>query len=717
MARRVLLLLLAAGLGFGLVYFYGSQPAHSPSTQPPSMPSITTSPAAVTMPATAPVVIENYGQLLHTDLPDYPATRPWDSPVDLPDAAHLILREPIYVCSRGDLWIVRPDADPLPTVLARAGDETEHIVDGPVLYVVWTFDRKGNWLARAVCPQGKGYVLVSADNQIPLGSRADYHWNSALTWDDNGTTRLIVPTNDGVSILTLSNPPAESYMALRSSSKNSTGNSPRGGNSPQVLFDLRGLLAWIPPRDATPQANTAARFVDGNWVALDPNLWPTDIIHLVPMLDGSVLQIRRGAEEGAVQLTIAQLDSPAVDESVVSTLVDQLADDDPDKRIAAFARLTQYGPGIFPILEKLEPDAAPEAQARLADLLAGKLAPELGGMLVNDNQLSLLTRLPDGGAVFSAPHGVTVPQQPEGQEPTADYLVIRPGRAIERLPSAISTKLNPADQLTAAHDEWIVTDPAAGPLRFLPPDQFVPLLGDSEKSFTQFVTIDGRGRWLLREPGKDSPTLILDPTVPDPTPRLAIWSIDSGQEVGWNDAQWPALVRGANQWILTDRDWELMGADAKLRTDAPPEGGALLIGADGTQYGDGRESITITPAGGKPRIVALPADCTDSEDIRPWLVRSDDGHFFLFNASDQIVRLRTDSNTGLPTIDAIFRKSLPMIRNIQRVWIDPAGRIDVAYDQTHLVVIFPTGQIPAAISDQVLEQDVIRAEAPAVTLP
>jgi hypothetical protein len=204
----------------------------------------------------------------------------------------------------------------------------------------------------------------------------------------------------------------------------------------------------------------------------------------------------------------------------------------------------------------------------------------------------------------------------------------------------------------------------------------------------------------------------LDPTVPDPTPRLAIWSIDSGTDVGWNDDQWPALVRGANKWVLTEKDWELMPESGKMHTDSPPEGGPLLITSDGTRYGDGRANISVTFPGGKIQNVPLPSDCVDSENIRPWLVRGSDGHLFLFDAPDQIVRLQTDPATGLPAIDAIFKKSMPMIHDIRRVWIDPAGRIDVAYENSHLEVIFPTGQIPAGISDQVLPQDVTRVQSP-----
>ncbi|HEY1921350.1 MAG TPA: hypothetical protein VGG44_01185, partial [Tepidisphaeraceae bacterium] len=135
-AWRTLWLLIAAAAGVGLVLLFG-KPVNSPvAIAPPTTPPATRVSIA-TIPSTQPVAIQTYGQLLHADLRNYPDTRPWAVPVDLNDAAHIILQEPTYVCSRGDLWITRPDADPLATVLARAANESEHIVDRPIEYIIW----------------------------------------------------------------------------------------------------------------------------------------------------------------------------------------------------------------------------------------------------------------------------------------------------------------------------------------------------------------------------------------------------------------------------------------------------------------------------------------------------------------------------------------------------------------------------------------------------
>ena len=60
------------------------------------------------------------------------------------------------------------------------------------------------------------------------------------------------------------------------------------------ILDARGLLAWSPWDGKRPGGSDAARLVDGQWTQLGPSdQWPARIVHLVPLLDGSVLQIIR----------------------------------------------------------------------------------------------------------------------------------------------------------------------------------------------------------------------------------------------------------------------------------------------------------------------------------------------------------------------------------------------------------------------------------------
>jgi hypothetical protein len=710
----LLWLLVAIAAGAALVFFLGTKPptpAPTPTTVASSQPATTQSVATTT---TAPT-IQTYGQLLHADLHNYPTTQPWGTPVDLADAAHIILNEPTYVCSRGDLWITRPDADPLPIALARAVNETEHIVDRPVSYIIWTPDLRGVWHPSAVCPTDNGYEIITPKITVPITFHRHFLWNQAMTWQDNDTTRLIVPTDTGISIITINLTPGET-----SSHEDYVELTPAHSTilpiqSPAVLFDTRGLLAWIPADQHFAQTSVA-RYLDGKWTKLDAAAWPGDIVYLIPLLDGSVLQIHRG--EGDSALTFVSLDSPDISEKEISDLVDQLGDDDPDKRVAAYSRLSQYGPKINPILQKLAPNAAPEAKARMQELLR---KTTLGGMSVNNNELHVVARLRDGGMIFSAPQGVTIPQ--EGEDPKVvnpDYLAVRPGRPVQELPPAVVDRLSKQNgKVTAWSDEWLVTD-SSGPQRFLPPDQLAPLLYPTERNFARLAAIDSRGRWLFADDDSHR-TLILDPTVPDPTPRLAIWLIDGSDFSGWTKNDYPAFKRGTAKWFIDDHDFEPIDQSEKILDKLPkppqattnPSGPLLLVEPDGTRYYDGIATITIVSPNGHRQVWPLPDECAGSYDQPAYLASDHQGHFFLLNSIGRIVRLRATPNGSAPFIlEAVFSDHVPDLHDIKRVWLDPAGRIDVAYADSYLILIFPTGQIPREIEDKILIQDLRRINAP-----
>jgi hypothetical protein len=657
-----------------------------------------------TIPTTL-VTLQSYGRLLHTDFPNYPETRPWSIPVELNDAAHLVFSEPIYVCSRGDLWITRPDADPLPIVLARAAGESEHLVDRRIAYIIWALNHRGVWEPSAVCRSNPGFEIVSAAGVEPIPWHRPYRWDLAMTWDDGGTTRLIVPTDKGVSIISLGSSLSEDYCPLIDPAA-----ATRPTGAPAVLFDTRGLLAWI-PADENFSSTRVARYLNGQWTPFDSLNWPGDIVYLVPLLDGSVLQIRR--ETGADALTFASLDSPDIDQKDISALVDQLGDDDPDKRIAAYQKLAQYGPKVNPVLQQLAASAAPESQTRIRQLLQGAT---LGGMAVIGNQLTLKARLRDGGMVFLAPQGVSIPR--EGQDPTIvspDYLAVRPGRPVQELPSVVVDALTKGDAtIEGVGDEWIVTASDAGPSRFLPPNQLDPLLRTSEHNFSRMVAIDGRGRWIFRDDSSGR-TLVLDPTVPDPKPRLAIWFIDTGNSAGWNKSDWPAIARGKSQWIIDDHDWQPIDPSESMSTEFRSNSNPatpLLTDADGNRYYDGQSTLTVVTAAGKRLVWSLPDQCAGSADQAAHLVADADGHLFLFNSSGRIARIRASLADAEPfALEAIFSDHIPDFQSIQRIWRDPAGRIIVAYEGSHLAVIFPTGQIPREIADKILPQDLQRIDA------
>ncbi len=104
---------------------------------------------------------------------------------------------------------------------------------------------------------------------------------------------------------------------------------------------------------------------------------------------------------------------------------------------------------------------------------------------------------------------------------TPAYIVVRPGRAVRLLPEMLVTDFAKSSQkLIAFADEWFITDEFTGPQRFMG-NHFQKILRKREREFWIFKGIDARGRWLFTNNEKSS-TLILDPTLPSPTPKLPV---------------------------------------------------------------------------------------------------------------------------------------------------------------------------------------------------
>ena len=153
-------------------------------------------------------------------------------------------------------------------------------------------------------------------------------------------------------------------------------------------------------------------------------------------------------------------------------------------------------------------------------------------------------------------------------------------------------------RLAAFHDEWIAEKPPLSPVAFSHLMSSPRCSRSSETEFTQWLGFDNHGRWIFRRPGAPKPTLILDPTVIDPSPRLAVWMIDSGGDVGWNAAGWPVVQRRSDRWILTNHDWELLAKTDTAQTTPAPQGNLLLQDSSGNKYLDGRSTLSVVRPNG-----------------------------------------------------------------------------------------------------------------------
>lgn len=762
-----------------------------------------------------PRVEQAYMDVVRAAYPRFPATQPLGVPLELSQAAHLVLPGPIYLgaAPRALMWITRSDAPPIEEVLKSLVDPDRDadviVTRRRVAFVHWMPDDSGIWPPFAVCalPGGKYEVVSAAYGRQPLPARAEYRWDQALSWNE----LVIVPSTRGVSIFRFGPRIEESYHEL------AIGGSATGSAEPRFLLDGQGVVAWIPWDSGKTGGLGAARFVPaseessatradlGAWTDLSPSTgWPERIVQLVPLLDGTVLMMALDAH-GAVQLGFNTLRHANVDPKQITALVEQLDDADQAVRQKAFDQLSQYGSGIWPMLEKLLDDQGPEAQLRMRQLLSQKVRPTLNGMsLLGKKSLRLMARLGDGGTVFLAQDGVSIPNPDEPdaapQVRVPAWISIRPGRPIELLPTQMTQDLQPGkSRLFAIDNDWIITGDARGG-RWFVGNGFVNLLRKNEQQYSSFVGEDHRGRWLFRMPGESgagSPatatsqpgdrarradrasgdagttrgdvTLILDPTLPDPTPRLPVWVIRTAKEVGWTKQGWP-VIRNGSAYALQTSDWVLVDekehvytraseapppiepeptqaaaaasaaalpasaaarplhAATRRRSPPPASGPAsrpasasatvhptsgpasapseppILVDRAGNEYFGGLTDLRVVSRSGARTDWSLPAAATGKGPA--WLVRAPDGHLFLYNQPGRMLRIQPTLGGAEPfTIDATFTHGVPSVDRPTRIWLDPAGRIDMIW-QDQLAIFFPTGYIPPAIASKMLtDQD------------
>ncbi|HEX8522625.1 MAG TPA: hypothetical protein VF669_10245, partial [Tepidisphaeraceae bacterium] len=429
------------------------------------------SPAPTTNPTTAPATqaakppTTNYVDLLRQRHPRLATTQPLDIPLDLPDAGHFIIETPVYLDPRGDLWFTHPDAPETPDVIQSAVDKQTHLTREHLLFVHWHVNEKNKFEPTLISRAESGAIeIVTPKSRTRLHSTtqpstqpapADYDFTRAQSWTED---KIIVPTSRGLSIITLHPELSESHHDL-------VARTPE--NPVQFTFDTEGILAWIPTEAGHPGSAGAARFVNNTWTTLDSKSgWPDKIVHLVPLLDGSILQLIAASDE-TITLNLTPLTSTHVDEATITDLVKQMADPDPAKRKGAFEELQRYGNASWPILEKLQTKQPLEARLKIKQLLANRLQPTVGGYTLVQNKARVAARLSDGGIVLQAPSGVSMPQE-DGSITTINtaWISIRPGSPIQLLEDVLVRDANPdQDHLYAFGDEWVLSTDEQGPQR------------------------------------------------------------------------------------------------------------------------------------------------------------------------------------------------------------------------------------------------------------
>lgn len=752
--------------------------ATAPATRPATTPD--------TAPATEPAA-KTYLDVIRDIYPALPATQPLDVPVSLREAAHLVLKDPVFLDEQGHLWITRSDGADAGTEARTAGESShnEHVVREEVLFAWWLPDQSGGFAPRIVTRSDAGTPeMIVPSRLLPMGARDDYRWDRARSWVDQDEQRLIVPTRQGVSVFTFDSdrePIVEAHQDLTTMGQPATlqgtsqeispataASAPSGdasGEPPQFLFDPRGVIAWIPAAPGKPGSAGAARFLNGKWIVLTPDAgWPDRILHLIPLRDGSVTQLLLKSGDGGarVKLALASVEAPSVKKDVIIALVDQLSDIDKDIRDAAYGRLTEYGPGVWPILREIPPDdLPPEARSRLNRLLRSQVTPMIGGMALQGDQLELVQRLRDGGAVFYTDQGINLPN-PFADEPISHapaWIAARPGRPVEMLRGALVFNADPKrTKFDMVQGQWVLTMDDSGPQQFLG-NSFRPLLRKESRTYSEVIGIDRRGRWLFRKPankdaaeaGTDNAastsvpeTLIVDPTLPDFTPRLPVWLYTNAEETGWDKEGWPAVRLGQLRARLVADRWASLGETDEILVEppespAPPDnnppaakptatmpsakppataalstvpatslatrpvissdrlaalGTPLLTDPAGNRYFGGVTDLKRVSADGVETQWTLPGEAVGEAPAT--LISAGDGRLFLFNRVGRVLRIKPINEPSEPfLLEATFTKDIPE-EPPTRIWLDPAGRIIMAYER-RLAILFPQGFIPRPI--------------------
>jgi hypothetical protein len=210
-----------------------------------------------------------------------------------------------------------------------------------------------------------------------------------------------------------------------------------------------------------------------------------------------------------------------------------------------------------------------------------------------------------------------------------------------------------------------------------------------------------------------------------------VWIYTTAVTVGWDKDDWP-VIKSGGAWALEEDGWRPLKSKEKLFTkpeEVPPValarkqkaaasapvstpsatspattqaedlGPPLLVDHDGNRYYDGRNSLTVFERDGKRIDWPLPPAATGTGlGGKLYLVRARDGLVFLFNRPGRVVRLRPTSEGDEPfAVDATFTRNIPTSDAITRIWLDPAGRIIMAYE-TRMAILFPAGYIPPALA-------------------
>lgn len=677
-------LMLAVGVvGLGL-YLGWFTPAPAPIAA--TQPAATTSPTTLPAPKEPEKLCLDLLDVIHDQDPKYATTQPLDWPVSLRDADRILLRSPVYLDPMGDLWITHPRGQTLPDIIHTLARQRTHVTRAQVLFVHWTFDVRNKRVPIIVYREDGQIKILSRAGEQPLNIDRNFRWNEGITW--NG--RMLIPTDRGISILTVDPQPTETFLEIFPKDDDL-----KNAAKPTAILDALGVLAFAPWDNGKRGSSFFLRHDGKITTRLDAaSGYLSKPLQIVPLLDGSQMLVGLDKDDQLeLKLQQAQASIANIDESKVRELVKQLSNIDPLERAKATDALEQMGPSIWPLLETLKDKQPPEGQMRLQVLLAERLVPTLGGNAPRHGIVMTLARYDDGGCVLYFTGGVSFAAGSEHLTQVPAAIALLPGRNIERLDAEVIKDFSPGkSKLSLQADDWLRYDSDQGYRRWIG-NSFEVLTNDHYKDFDRFVGIDASRRYIFASTAQPDVTLLIDPNLPDPTPRLPIWTTTSPDGAGWTSTQWPALQRGKQVYVAVEGGWRLIDPKTEqfVAKDAPALP-AKISAPDGISWTLDADQLIRTDSKNQRTAITLPSE------VRSGKLLAAQGNLIFFLTDSAIWRCRMDEGQLLP--EKPFAEKL--VKDSRRIWIDPVGRIVIA-TETELHIAYPTGLIPPAVQKLMLE--------------
>jgi hypothetical protein len=577
----------------------------------------------------------------------------------------LVINRPLTVDQFGQLWVTHPNARPWEQVLAGPITSEAMIVRDRVL--VTGQHTAGTPKRFVIARTEAGVRWIEADRAFAINDDKTRDWAGAIS---SGSS-VLVPARSGAWMIQLNGEAiSETFVELTS---------PGPRRRVQVQFMGEIPLAWSED-DTRETPSRAARWDDATkkWIPLGPETgWPEQVAEVFFGARGQLMVV-----DGQSKLLRVDLGTATVNQASLELALRELSSTEPQLRHAATVYLRQLGRAGHDAIRAAMPTADPDTRGRLQIILDDKPDLTLDGHRPLPGLATVMHRSADrqwgiirfdGGAQLQEPSGGTRKVAP------AIFIYGVYGKFTYVLPH-FTERLNwKFCWLKLAGSDLVVEQVDRAPIHWMGM-QSSPITQQGEEDFSKFYTTDLQGRWLLRTPDDDGPTLIIDTTLEKSVMLLPYYTIRRDEVGGWDAKN--RLVRKFRReaWSLDQAGW-VKPAKAEMENLPLSEKSADENGLKSVATSNGKLELPEKLQG--PGVI----------DSRAVVIEAA-GKVWVFNQPGRVICVQPGdaSKREKPSVAATFSKGLN-VGTIQRVWKDPFGRLVVQGDDG-ATVLFPEGELP-----------------------